>query len=152
MGAKRIVLCDTHEKFCQAYVENGGNGVEAILAAYPHRAATHKRETLKRQACTLKKKVWQRIVELRTEIFNERIATREELLSIASEIARNSVKDSARVGAINTVAKIQGYEQALKVEHSGAVTFLKLDDLRNAGNLHKESAGTVEQPSGRTEP
>ena len=106
-----------HEKFALAYFENG-NASEAFRAAYPG-ALKWTDKTIWERASRLlaNSKVQARLQEIRGKAEAEVLMTRAQACTLLANMANNSkAKDTDRRGAIETLAKLNGWYAPDKVE------------------------------------
>lgn len=82
-------LTDRQEKFCQLYVENGGNGTQAAIEAgyNPNSAVVISSKTLRLD------NVASRIKELRDKAAKPHIATGEQVMQFFSDVMTGKIKD-----------------------------------------------------------
>lgn len=100
------------EKFCQLYIENGGNATEAYRGAY--NTENMKPETIHVKACELLKsdKVAVRIKELQEMQVEEHLDTVDSIATMLREdrlAARAKGQFSAAVSATMGLAKLRGF-------------------------------------------
>jgi hypothetical protein len=107
------------EKFAQE-VANGKSQSAAYRIAYP-KSQTWKDSSVWELASSLmaNTKVSSRVAELRKELADRAIWTREQSVKILAEIAATADKNTDRVAAIKEINAMHGFNAPQKVEHNG---------------------------------
>lgn len=86
---KLLTLTERQEKFCQLYVENGGNGTQAAIdAGYNPKSATVTASQILRYP-----NVASKIKELRDKAAAPHIATSSEVMQFFSDVMTGKIKD-----------------------------------------------------------
>lgn len=120
-----------HEKFCQEYVRNGGNGADAIRVAFPSRAKWADAAVWNKSSEMLKRgEVKVRIEEIRKEIEDEEFDFTKAILDIYKKTLKGEVvtdyieeigdkrkrRSMSKSEAIKGLRAMLGLDQAVKME------------------------------------
>lgn len=116
-----MALTSQQEAFALAVTE-GKSLSDAYRAAY--KADRMKAATINRRASELMAdgKITARVAELRAQLAEKSVWTREQSARVLAEIAAAGEKDSDRVKAVAELNKMHGFNAPEQVEHSGTVT------------------------------
>lgn len=117
-----MALTPRQEKFARAVAE-GKSQAEAYREAYP-KSERWKDAAVWVAASRLlaNAKVSLRVAELRAELAEKSLWSREQSVKTLAEIAAAGEKDSDRVKAVAELNKMHGFNAPEKVEHSGSIT------------------------------
>lgn len=144
-------LTPKQDKFCQLYIENGGNATKAYMGAY--NASNMKERTINSKACVLLKQdnIAARIDELQAMQAERHLDTVDdiaEMLKQDRDAARKKGRYSAAVSATMGLAKLRGHLVDKKQDVTPQRTKDEID-ARIVDLLTKAISGGDSEPSGR---
>jgi hypothetical protein len=123
-----MALTGKQEAFCQA-IADGMNQSDAYRHAYDADNMTSKSVTEKASELAANVNIKSRVNELKDALSQKAIWTREqsvnELVDIAS-LSKGAGQFGAATGAIKELNAMHGYNEAVKVEHSGSIGGLSI--------------------------
>lgn len=120
-----------HEKFCQEYVRNGGNGAAAIRVAYPNRAKWADKAVWNKSSELLKRgDVQVRVEEIRKEVEDAEFDFTKAILGIYKDVledkevtdyieeadGRKKRRSMSKTEAIKGIRAMLGLDQAQRME------------------------------------
>lgn len=120
-GAKKDRLTPKQERYCQERMK-GKSQRQSYRAAYDAERMTPK--TIDESACRLEadSKVAARLHELRARSADQSIMTRDDIAKSLTDIATSSCSESARLKALDQLARLQGaYDDHTQVDIRAAV-------------------------------
>ena len=116
------MLTSKQEAFCQA-VAGGMNQSDAYRSAY--NAGSMKPDVVNVKASQLAAggKVSVRVDELRKELANKSLWTREQSIAVLAGVVNASdAKHTDRIGAVTVLNKMQGFDAPVKLDVAGSVS------------------------------
>lgn len=125
-----MALTSRQDAFARAVAE-GKSQAEAYRIAYP-KSERWKDSAVWSAASRLMvdSKVSARVAELRAELAEKSLWSRERSVEILAEIAAAGEKDGDRVRAVAELNKMHGFLAPEKVEHSGGPITLVIDGVK----------------------
>ena len=117
-----MALTAKQEAFAQA-IAGGMNQSDAYRSAYS--AGKMKPETVQQTASRLMadRKVSARVKELREELANKSLWTREQSIAVlASVVDAGEAKHSDKIGAVKVLNEMQGFNAPVKLDVAGSVS------------------------------
>jgi phage terminase small subunit len=106
------------EVFCQA-VANGSNYSNAYRQAYP-RSKKWSDKSVNHRASKLYTVVFPRIEEIKAELAQKNLWTREQSVMVLREIAEQGEKGSERVAAVKELNSMHGFNEPKKHDHTSS--------------------------------
>jgi phage terminase small subunit len=130
------------ERFCQAYIENGGNATDAYRTVYD--ASDMKSESINVAACELTKhpKISVRLDQLRADALRRHQITMDRILAEYSKLAFANMRDYTRI-TDDRLATVD--LSRIDDDQAAAIQEVKVDRVRTIGNEDSEEKAYVER-------
>ena len=117
-----------YEAFAQA-VAGGMNHTDAWRMIHPKSKASNKSAYTAAYKLARLTDVSQRIAEIQAESRKSLVLTRQEAMEILTKIAQSD-KGRTAIAAIDTFAKMDGWDKPDKIDVTGTMQVIGLDDIR----------------------
>lgn len=110
-------LTPQQERFAQEFA-SGKSQADSYRIAYP-RSSKWQASSVYEAASKLAAKIAPRLDELRDQLAEKALWSREQSVKVLAEVARRAEKDADRVRAVAELNRMHGYEAATTIVHKG---------------------------------